>query len=172
MTRVIKLGGRWFSPAEQTSSRQDGWVMVQFEDAGLLDFVSKAVDAKQVDESAGRRLVVEAMRSGVYHHIIAGLFVEKGSAWTPESAEKNALWFADLTAPEDKAEMLGAFVESLQRFFLNGVQSSPPLATSSTTAAAPGHSRSPRKRAVRSTAALADVGPTVRDGLQTATATT
>lgn len=129
MSRVIPLGGRFFAPAEQTTVRQDGWTMAQVEDAGLLDLLS---DSTVSDEARARKLIVRAMRSGLYCGIAAGLLVEIDKKWSVAEAEKNAEAFAELTSAEDKAALLDAFSESLTRFFTSGLFRSTPSRTAST----------------------------------------
>jgi hypothetical protein len=166
MGRVIPLGGRFFAPAEQTTSRQDGWIMVQLEDAGILALISKGADAF-ADGSVVRTLIVQAMRSGKYHAIIAGLLVEDKEPWTAESATKNGEFFAELTSPEDKQELSKIFEGMLTAFFLNGGRSSTPSPTAS-----PLSNGSPppkRKRVVRSTNHRAGSGPTAPGSSQMAT---
>ena len=58
MARVIDLGGRYFAPAEVTSARHDGWVMVQAAEAGLDKLVTAKADVTVRD------LVLAAFRTG------------------------------------------------------------------------------------------------------------
>ena len=171
MGRVLVFGGaekgRLFAPAEQTTSRQDGWVMVQLEDAGILKLLTQGAKAF-ADEDAVRRIIAQALRSGKYHHIVAGLLVEDGTKWTPAGAEQNAEYFADVTDPDEKKQIADTFEAMLLSFFQHGAPSLTPSTTvSETTADAP----TPIKRGRRSTATRAAVGRTARGGSQTATAT-
>ncbi len=169
--RVLNIGGRFFSesPAAERSGRRDGWIMVQLEDAKLLGAVLKDF-ASLANEDAARKLVIETMRSGKFYHIVAGLLVEIETVWSIASAEKNAEWFAELTSPEDKSTIVGAFVAALVDFFSPGGPSSTPSPIPSETTIDT-RPRPKRRRARHSTATAADSGPTPLDGSQTATAT-
>ena len=165
MARVIPLGGRFFAPAEQTTSRQDGWIMARLEDAGILELLVKGTLG---DESTGRKLIVQAMASGHYEAVIAGLLVEDKEKWTFESATANAEFFATLTKPDDKKALAELFGGVLIAFFQHGGRSwtpspiaSPPSPTSN------GHQ--PKKRARRSIATAAGSGPTAPGSSLTAT---
>lgn len=146
--KVIKLGTRWFQPAEQTTARQDGWMQVQIADAGLLRFVGKTLD-----EETARELVITVLRSGKREHLLAGALVEADVPWTPQVAEQNAEYFANLTDPESKAALDEAFVPTLAGFFLGAPPSSVPSPNASAAAATP--SRGRRKRDKPSTAIAA-----------------
>jgi hypothetical protein len=142
--KVLKLGDRWFQPAEQTTARQDGWMQVQIADAGLLKFVNK-----QLDEETARELVVSVLRSGKREHLLAGALVEPDVPWSVATAEQNAEYFANLTDPESKAALDEAFVPTLAGFFLGAPPSSPPSPNASAEAGAAPRER--RKRGKRST---------------------
>ena len=129
MARVIDLGGRYFAPAEVTSARHDGWVMVQVAEAGL----DKLVSAK-TDDTTVRDLVLAAFRSGKMFHLLAGVLIEDGVKWTPNVAEQNAEYFAELTDPAGKRAMQDAFVEVLLGFFRAAPNSSAPSPSASTEA--------------------------------------
>jgi hypothetical protein len=165
MGQVYPLGGRIFAPAEQTTSRQDGWVMVQLEDAGVLALLTAGVD-----ETGLRRLIVEAIRSGKYHAIIAGLLIEVDTKWTPDAAVKNAEFFADLTDAEEKRVLGLVFEGVLAAFFLSGGRSLTPSPTASRTDA-PDNSANGHKPARRSTGKRAAAGPTAPAGSSMATPT-
>lgn len=148
MAKVIKLGeGKYFAPAEQTTARQDGWIIGQCGDAGITKFIGKTMD-----ESTMVDLVVQLYRSGKREHILAGLLVEQGEKWSPESAERNADYFANLTDREAKAALSEALIPLLGDFFLNGLglSTGSPSASSPTAADTPS-APTPRSRAKRST---------------------
>jgi hypothetical protein len=165
MGRVIPLGGRFFAPAETTTSRQDGWIVAQFEDAGLIDLASSG--ALESNQAAARKVIVAAMGSGAYHRILAGLLVEADQKWSVESAEKNAAFFGELTDPEDKARLMPAFVETLPHFFRLAVGFSPPSPTASTNGHGP--TAPAQKNGRRSTGRRAAPGPTSPAGSSTPT---
>jgi len=149
VAKLIKLGeGRFFAPAEQTTARQDGWVIGQCGDAGITKFVGKPLDEQTMIE-----LVVQVYRSGKREHILAGLLVEHGERWTPEAAEKNAEFFANLTDREAKAALSEALVPALADFFLTGLG----LSTDSPSVSTPAPSSAPKRRtsAKRSTKSAA-----------------
>jgi hypothetical protein len=166
--RVLKLGGRFFAPAEQTTSRQDGWLMVQLEDAQLLEFISKGATVL-ADEVGARSVMVRAIRSGKFHHLLAGWLVEVNEPWSPAIAEKNAEYFANLSDAESKQEMTTAFVGLLLGFFQIAAPSSTPSPIVST--GTPRKPRHTRKRAAPSIVTPGEAGPTAPGGSQTATAT-
>lgn len=119
MSRVIPLGGKYFVPTEHTTARQDGWMVVQMADAGLDQFAGRTLD-----EATSRDLVLAALRSGKTWHLLAGLLVESGKAWTPQIAEENAAFFAELSDLESKRAMDEAFLGLLAGFFFNAPTSS------------------------------------------------
>jgi hypothetical protein len=167
MARVIALGGRLFAPAEQTTSRQDGWVMVQLEDAGILNLIAKGGAALK-DQASVRSVIVQAMRSGKYHAIVAGLLVEDKEKWTPASAEQNGEFFAELSDPADKKAIAQVFEGMLTAFFLNGDVSSMRSPTVSPTASSDTPASKP-KRVRRSIGTRAAAGPSARAGSLMAT---
>jgi hypothetical protein len=148
VAKIIKLGaGRFFAPAEQTTARQDGWITVQAADAGITRFIGRTLD-----EHTAVDLVIQVLRSGKREHILAGVLVEQDVKWTPETAEQNAEFFAEITDPEAKAALADAFIPALAGFFLSGAESSTDSPSASTaTTPAPRSARTPRKSATRST---------------------
>jgi hypothetical protein len=126
MARVYVLGGRTFAPTETLTGRQDGWLIVQTQDIGLTDILKKRLsnastdkdETDAADQEVARSLIVEAHRSGKYHHVIAGRLVEDGKKWNPKDAEANAEYFAELSDPADKSQLTTAFVEVLNGFFM------------------------------------------------------
>jgi hypothetical protein len=141
MARVIDLGGRYFQPAEVTTARQDGWVMVQVAEAGLDKFAGK-----KLDEDIAHEVIVQAFRSGKMFHLLAGMLVECDVKWTPAIAEQNAEYLAELTDPASKRAIEDAFVEVLVGFFLSAPISSAPSPSVSTEAAP---ARRPRRKRAR-----------------------
>lgn len=127
-TKVIPLGPagakRYFAPAAETTARQDGWLMVQMADAGILDWAGKELTAQ-----SARKLVVEVLRSGKRELLLAGLLVEhehgRPVPWTPQRAEETAEWFASLTDVESKRALQDQFLPVLAGFFLSAPSSSP-----------------------------------------------
>lgn len=167
MSKVYPLGGRVFRLAEQTTGRQDGWVMVQMEDAGILKL---AATSGLSDEEAARAVMVQAFRTEKFFAILAGALVEDGVPWSVESATANAEFFANLSDPEQKQMLLVNFVEIIASFFLLAGKRSSPSPTSSTKERKPGKAY-PRKKGELLTDMLVGSGPTRRAGSPTATAT-
>jgi hypothetical protein len=136
MTAVIPLGApgakRYFTPAAETTARQDGWIMVQVVEAGVLKFAGKPMT-----EELARDLVHEVLKSGKQEYLLAGLLVEQGVKWTPDAAAANAEWFADLSDPESKAALRSQFIPLLAGFFLDATSSSAPSPSVSGTRTAP-----------------------------------
>lgn len=173
MSRVFPFGEpenlRFFGPAEQTTSRQDGWLIVQLEDAGIF---ALANGPGLSDEKAARAVMAQAHRSGLYHKILAGLFVEDGKKWTVKEAEANAEFFADVTDPDQKEILMASFVGALKGFFSKEESSSPPSKTSSTKDPAAALPLRPRQPGELLTDILVGSGPTPPVGSAAATATT
>ena len=172
MSRVYVLGGRTFAPTEQMSSKQDGWLVGQVSDMGLFDLLKDR--ASRNEEEIGRDLLIAALRTGRFHGIIAGGVLEEGKErWTIKDAEEVAEFLGDLTAPDDKSQLMTLFGEVLQRFFL-GAASLMPTATSSTpTSEGSGTSEtnSAKPAEPSMTKQAAAVGPNAPDSLPMATAT-
>ncbi|HET7552197.1 MAG TPA: hypothetical protein VFK04_12975 [Gemmatimonadaceae bacterium] len=114
---VILLGGRRWRPAQETTARHDDWVMLQVIEADLETLSQTAPGA-----DAAREILIRAIRSGKTYLLLAGMLVEEGRAWTPESATANAEFFANLTSMEDKQTLRAALVHrAILPFFLRGV---------------------------------------------------
>jgi len=177
MPRVYPLGGRWFAVTETLTSRQDGYLIVQTQDIGLSAILAKrltvaGVDADAADADVARELIVAAHRADKFHRIIAGRLVEDGKKWNPKDAEANADYFADLSAPEDKAHLAQAFTEVLAGFFLSVAGSLAAFPTLSAATTATENGAKPSAAAASSTPSLDDMaGPSVPDSSPTAIAT-
>src|ERR1051326_4360447 len=108
MARVYVLGGRTFAPTEHLTGRQDGYLIEQTQALGTASIIKKYGELSDTD--VARMLIVEAYRTGKFYAVIAGRLVEDGKKWNPKDAETNADFFADLSDPEEKAQLLAAFV--------------------------------------------------------------
>lgn len=115
----VVLGGRIFRVAQETTARQDDWVLCATADAGLerLDVPEGADQAEAV--------TLAAFRSGCADRILAGVLVEEGATWSAESAERNAQTFGALTNDLDKATRRRVLVAALARFFWPALVSLP-----------------------------------------------
>jgi hypothetical protein len=172
MARVYVLGGRSFAPTETLTGRQDGWLIVQTQDIGLTAILGKRLSNESTDEDVARSLIVEAHRSGKYHHVIAGRLVEDGKKWNPKDAEANAEYFAELSDPADKSQLTTAFVEVLNGFFMTVAGSLTASATSPTTTTATAPAVPPPSDAASSTSSPSGTdGPSVRESSPMATVT-
>lgn len=158
-----------WAPTEHLTSRQDGYLIVQAQDSGLFEILPKAANGTSAEVVAGE-LIVAAHRTGTFHKIIAGRLVADDAKWTAKDAEANAEFFADLSEPEDKAQLAAAFVEVLQDFFLSAARSLTPSATSSPRAPSGATSSSSDADSSTSPQAATD-GPSVPASSPTATAT-
>ena len=136
MPKVIDVGGRYFHPATETSARQDGWLLVQAADAGIMEFAEQTLN-----EQVARRLLIQILRSGKRGHLLAGVLVEPNVPWTPENAAANAEYFESITDPTAKAALWDALLPTLVDFFQNAPSSSADLRTVSTATAARGKRR-------------------------------
>ena len=112
MSRVYVLGGRIFSVPEQTTARQDAYMIAQAVDAGVMAFAGKALN-----EDVALQLSAALFRSGRLEYVLAGGLVEDGKKWTAKDAEANADFFGELTDPESKQQVLTGVVEVLAAFF-------------------------------------------------------
>lgn len=123
---VVLLGGRSFRAAEETTARQDDWILCEIQDAGL-EQLSLTMSPEQLPE----QMLLRVMRAGKLDRILAAILVEDGVSWTPAIAERNAVAFAALTSPEDKRARRAAFVGVLARFFWPALVSPPNSRSSS-----------------------------------------
>lgn len=146
MAKVIDVGGRYFTPATETSARQDGWLLVQASDAGIMAFAEQVLD-----EKVAQQLIVQILRSGKRGHLLAGVLVEPEHPWTPQNAEANAEYFESITDPAAKAALWDALLPTLVDFFRNAPLSSADSRTVSSEAAAP-RKRRPKQPVAPSTA--------------------
>lgn len=179
-TETFTLGGRTFALADETTSRQDGWLMVQLEDSGILDLLFKrsaaGASAEPSDEIAfARKLITQARRSGKFELIAACVLVEPGVKWSIDEAKKNAEAFGDLTDPAEKVNLALAFANGLSRFFLSASGfsiSSPTASAAESTGAdlAPRDAPTPSTNGLDSIDASAAPGPIPSDGSPMATA--
>jgi hypothetical protein len=91
--------------------------MLQVIDADLETFAES-----EPGTDAAREILIRAIRSGTLYRLLAGLLIEEGRAWTPESAAANAEFFAGLTSIEDKQTLRASLVHrAILPFFLRGV---------------------------------------------------
>jgi hypothetical protein len=145
MTQLLKLGDRYFTAVTETTARQDGWMLGVVMDAGIVDMIGK-----KADETSTLRLVVQLYRSGKVAHVLAGSYVEQDMAWSIESAEANAEYFANVTDPAEKAALADALIPALMGFFHSALSSLPASPSVSTGPVAPKPER--KRRAASSTA--------------------
>lgn len=115
----VVLGSRIFTVAQDTTARQDDWVLCATADAGLEELAA-AGDGDQTEA-----ITLAAFRSGCADRILAGVLVEEGTTWTAESAEKNTAAFGALTADADKRTRRRVLVAALARFFWPALVSPP-----------------------------------------------
>ena len=127
------LGGRTFSAPEQTTARQDNYVIAQAIDAGAMEFAGKKLD----QDNNAFKLTSAILRSGKLEYLLAGALVEDGKKWNAKDADANAEMFGDITDPESKEQMLTGIVEVLSRFFRSAPLSSTPSPNASTEAVQP-----------------------------------
>ena len=118
-----------FSAPEQTTARQDAYMIAQAIDAGVMGFAGKALD-----EDAALKLSASILRSGKLEYLLAGALVEDGKRWAAKDADANAEMFGELTDPESKQQMLTGIVEVLSHFFRSAPLSSTPSPSASTEA--------------------------------------
>lgn len=168
MAEAFTLGGRTFALAEQTTSRQDGWLMVQLEDAGILDLMTRR-NGDADEQAIALKILTQARRSQRYELIIAAMLVEADKKWTIDSAKQNADAFAEISDPAEKVTLAVAFANGLTRFFLGGSG----FSALSQTASIPGSPDAPTPitNEAPSTDETAASGPTPPDGSPTATET-
>lgn len=119
----IVLAGRSFRPATSYTFANDLYVSRELAASGLADAFQALASTPELDR-ARARAVVAAFTSNRLCALLAGVLHEDGVKWTEERAAANAQFFADLTAPTDKAALLSSLVEKIASFFLNGLASS------------------------------------------------
>lgn len=110
------IAGRTFRQPESKSIAQDAWIERRYRSSGLTDLARTAGARTETIEELSERLLWEGLESGVIYELLAGMLVEDGTAWTRASAERNAQWFATLTAPADKAIVYDSIGALLFRF--------------------------------------------------------
>lgn len=123
----VVLGGRIFRVAQETTARQDDWVLCATADAGL-----ERLDVPEGTDQA-EAVTLAAFRSGCADRILAGVLVEEGAPWTAEAAERNAIAFGALTNDVDKRTRRRVLVTALARFFWPALVSLPSSPKSSET---------------------------------------
>ena len=128
MSRIFVLNNRTFSVPQQTTARQDGYMLAMAVEAGVMRYAGKG---KALDDDTILEMVATVLKSGRREHLLAGGLVEDGVKWTPAEAEKNAEFFGDLTDPADKAQMDTGFVDVLAAFFQTALRSSTPFPSAS-----------------------------------------
>lgn len=133
--------GRVFRISEQTTSRQDMWIMTRLNRAGLEAIAGTVNTHEKLDELAVQ-LVQAAYTNGTLYEILGGILTEDGVKWSQDSAARNAEYFADLTDPADKAAIQGPMVSLLLMYFTTGLASEA-TSQSSTPSAAVGSAASP-----------------------------
>ena len=145
MSRVYFLGGRTFSVPEHSTARQDAYMVGVAIEAGVMAYAGKTLD----DDTANQ-LTATIFRSGKMENLLAGALVEDDVKWSVKAADANAEFFAELTDPADKQQILTSLVEVLTSFF----RSAPLSSTGSRTAssAAPPASANPSNNGAISTA--------------------
>lgn len=119
MGKVIDVGGRFFGLPTDATVRQDGWMIVQCADAGMMDL-------RGIDESNATAFIVQILRRGMFGKLLAGVLVEIGQTWTPQFAEKNAEYFESVSDPVAKRALWEALIPCLLDFFDRALPSSPP----------------------------------------------
>ena len=117
----VVLGGRIFRVAQDTTARQDDWVLCATADARLEDLALAPPDGTDLE----RTITLAAIRSGCADRILAGVLVEEGATWTADSAEQNATAFGALTSDIDKRTRRRVLVAALARFFWPALVSPP-----------------------------------------------
>lgn len=116
---VFVVEGRRFVQ-EPTSMDQDNYIMKQSMQAGL-DEAQLALAASGDDLERGvKLLLVKAYESGALFRLLAGILIEEGEEWTPQSADANADFFRKSRDPEAKRNLYPAMVGAIIGFFENG----------------------------------------------------
>ena len=119
MSRVYFLGGRTFSVPEHTTARQDAYMIGAAIESGVMTYAGKPLD-----EATTLQLAATIFRSGQLEYLLAAALVEDDVPWTTKGANANAEFFAALTDPIDKQQILNGIVAVLTDFFRNAPLSS------------------------------------------------
>ena len=112
----IVVAGRKFHPAFKTTFEQDFFVIDLVSESGVQKL---AIAKDEKLEKIAEEVILTAYRSGNLFRLLAGMVVEEGKKWTVKSAEDNAIFFSELTDPDDKRGLQDALVGVLLSFFVN-----------------------------------------------------
>lgn len=104
---VLTLGGRRFEPAQNINFEHQAWMMAHVYAAGLDD------PSENVRDFLGK-----VLSSGRLLKLLAGSLDELGVEWTPEEAEKNAVFFGKITDPREMQALHASIAGVLGSFFL------------------------------------------------------
>jgi hypothetical protein len=121
---ILTVAGRTFRPCASTTFEQDIWIMSMLRDAGIMKAGESFQPGKEDLSEIATAVVMQAFTSGKLFEILAGTLEEIGVVWSIPTARANAQFFAQLTAPEDKAALNGSIVGALMGFFISGALSS------------------------------------------------
>ena len=119
MSDVITIGGRKFTPFQQSTLGHDIYMMSHVRGA-KLDIDSKN-DSESYDEYV-QRLLSLILESDKTLKLLAGLLIPAGlkpHEWTEEIAKDTELFFYNLIDPVDKEKVKNQIVGLLIGFFQN-----------------------------------------------------
>lgn len=124
----IVVAGRTFRPTMKTTFEQDFFVVELMSQTSVTKL--SAARGDELDKVA-EEVILNAYRSGNLFRLLAGMTVEEGKKWTIKSAEENAIFFAELSEPEDKDAIREALIGILLSFFVDAEKFSAISRTSS-----------------------------------------
>jgi hypothetical protein len=119
----ITVQGRTFRPAKRTTIAQDMYARKMLKVAGLETFVQH-INLRTFDlDELAEEIILTAYETGVLFNVLAGLLVEDGVQWTRERAEETALFFEQVSDPDDKNALLQPIAGVVLSFFVNAIGS-------------------------------------------------
>jgi hypothetical protein len=115
----MHVNGRVFCTSTKTTFKQDMYLWDALSSANLDSLIQHFDEVSKDLNSMGRQVVLQAYKSGALFRVLGGVLEEEGKAWTPAEAEANAIFFENLTDPEDKAAIRGQMVAVILHFFVS-----------------------------------------------------
>lgn len=138
MAEVLSLGGRFYTPAEETTFQQDAAFMALVYETGVHREIADGGD-----------ILAAVLRSGRVPEFLSCALVPADGAWSPAGAKESATLFAGLTSPDEKRTLMETLSVVITGFFSAASPSSTHSPNSSgeaptATVAAPAKPRRPR----------------------------
>lgn len=130
----ITVQGRKFLAVNDTTFEQDIYIMQLLEESGLQKLAAEFDITKDDISDVSTKVIVTAFSTGKLFELVAASVEEIGVVWSVEQAKLNAIFFRQLTDPQDKAALKSSIVAVILGFFVSGLLSSKSSEFSSTIA--------------------------------------